>query len=192
MKFPWGTVTILVCILSHNGTIHWCYFIGFLGEQLLLYSTKFPSGTMRIEIYYTTKNPQFPWGTVTIHIDWQESIVPPGNCHNITNSSPGEQSYKALTGKKIKFPWGIVTILVSILRHDGTIHPKYFIGFLGEQSFLYSVAFPFGTIRVEIYYNMKNSQFPWGTVTMDIDWQESIIPPGNCHNVTIHLKPWCH
>ena len=33
---------------------------------------------MRVEIYYTTKNPQFPWGTVTIDIDWQESIIPPG------------------------------------------------------------------------------------------------------------------
>ena len=122
-------------------------------------------------------------------MDWQESIVPPGNCHNITNSSPGEQSYKALTGKNIKFLWGIVTILVCILRHDGTIHPKYFISFLGEQSFLYSVAFPFGTMRVEIYYNMKNSQFPRGTVTIDIDRQECIVPPGNCHNRTVNLKP---
>ena len=40
------------------------------------------------------------------------------------------------------------------------------------------LAFPFGTMRVEIYYDMKNSQFPWGTVTIDIDWQESIVPPG--------------
>ena len=138
-------------------------------------------------------------------IYYEEPIVPLGICCNIpagsngsanllqrTHSSPGEQSYKALTGKNIKFPWGIVTILVCILRHDGTIHPKCFISFLGEQSFLYSAVFPFGTMRVQIYYSMKNPQFPWGTVTIDIDWQESIVPPGNCHNITAYLKPSCH
>ena len=89
----------------------------FFGEQLLLYSTAFLFGTMRVEIYYTTKNPQFPWGTVTIDIDWQESIVPPG----ITDRSPGELYNSYWLARKYSSPGEQSHISICLLNHNGTI-----------------------------------------------------------------------